>query len=312
MGNIYAIGESLVDIIFREGQPQAAKAGGAMLNSAVTLGRIGLPVSLITEYGNDDIGNLIDKFLKDNGVGTGFVHRFSQGQTALAMAFLDEKNDARYTFYKNYLSKRLDTDLPEINAGDILLYGSIYSVTPEIREPFYRLVSDANKRGALLVYDPNFRKSHLDQLEKMKPMIIENLKAASVIRGSNEDFINIFSAETPEKAWESTRDMCGCLIYTASTEGIYVVTPSFSGKFAVNKITPVSTIGAGDNFNAGLIASFYRQKISGADLINLGRKEWEGVISTAASFAENVCLSYDNYIDSAFASRYRSASRLHM
>ncbi len=68
MRKIYAIGETLFDIIFKESQPQAGKPGGAMLNSTVSLGRIGLPVSLISEYGDDDIGRIIDKFLKENGV----------------------------------------------------------------------------------------------------------------------------------------------------------------------------------------------------------------------------------------------------
>jgi len=34
-----------------------------MLNSSVSLGRIGLPVHLISEYGDDDIGRIIDDFL---------------------------------------------------------------------------------------------------------------------------------------------------------------------------------------------------------------------------------------------------------
>jgi len=91
MRKIYAIGESLVDIIFSNGEPKTAKAGGSMLNSAVSLGRIGLPVSLITEYGDDDPGALIDSFLRKNGVGTDLVYRFKNGKTALALAFLDEK-----------------------------------------------------------------------------------------------------------------------------------------------------------------------------------------------------------------------------
>lgn len=38
MRQIYAIGETLYDIIFKDGQPQAGKPGGAMLNSTVSLG----------------------------------------------------------------------------------------------------------------------------------------------------------------------------------------------------------------------------------------------------------------------------------
>ena len=310
MRKIYAIGESLLDIIFRKGQPQTAKAGGSMLNSAVSLGRIGLPVSFISEYGLDDVGNMIDAFLKENSVDTSSVNRYTDGNTAIALAFLDEKNDAHYSFYKNYSEKRLKFNFPEIRNGDIVLCGSFYSVSVEIREKFKGFIGSAGKSNALVIYDPNFRKSHLEELESLKPLIIENIQMATVLRGSDEDFSNIFGSGNAEEAWEAIREYCQCLIYTANAEGVYVRTNSFSGKFPVKKIIPVSTIGAGDNFNAGMIASFYRDKISVKDLVRLGEKEWERIISTAVGFATHVCMSYDNYIDLAFASKYLSASRL--
>ena len=89
MRKIYGIGETVLDIIFKDSQPQAAKAGGSVLNSVVSMGRMGLPVSFISEYGLDDVGDLIDNFLKHNGVNSSFVHRFKNGNTALALAFLD-------------------------------------------------------------------------------------------------------------------------------------------------------------------------------------------------------------------------------
>lgn len=307
MRKIYAIGESLVDIIFRSGQPQAAKSGGSMLNSAVSLGRIGLPVSLITEYANDDVGNLIDTFLTENNVSTKHVFRFDNGKTALALAFLDEKNDANYTFYKQYPDKRLEIAFPAIKKEDILLYGSIYSITREIRTNFMKLVRNASQKGALLIYDPNFRKAHLNELQELKPLILQNLKAATMIRASDEDCRNIFGTSGPDEAWNIVKKYCGCLVYTANTAGVSVRTKSFSSSFPVKKITPVSTIGAGDNFNAGLIASFCSLNIKTTDIPSIGGKEWMKIISTAIEFASNVCLSYDNYIDLAFARRYRSA-----
>src|SRR5512138_647308 len=121
MRKIYAIGETLLDIIFRDGQPQTAKPGGSMLNSVVSLGRMSLPVSFISEYGTDDVGELIGNFLKENGVDLSFVHRYEEGETALALAFLDKKNDARYTFYKSYPKNRLDINFPELKREDIVL-----------------------------------------------------------------------------------------------------------------------------------------------------------------------------------------------
>ena len=65
MKKIYTIGETVYDIIFKNCQPIAAKAGGSMLNSSVSLGRLGLPVSFISEIGKDQVGGFIFVFLID-------------------------------------------------------------------------------------------------------------------------------------------------------------------------------------------------------------------------------------------------------
>jgi fructokinase len=306
MRKIYGIGETVLDIIFKDEQPRAAKAGGSVLNSVVSIGRMELPVSFISEYGLDDVGNLIDNFLNSNGVNTSFVHRFSQGSTALALAFLDEKNDAHYSFYKDFPGKRLDIVFPVIENDDIVQCGSFYAIWPEIREKFKQFIQAAREKGALILYDPNFRQTHLNELDTLRPLIIENMKMASLLRGSDEDFKNIFGVTTPDEAWEIVRKYCKCLVYTANVEGVYVRTTSFSGKFPVQKITPVSTIGAGDNFNAGMITSIYRNNFKRAELENLGEPEWAEIISTAVSFATHVCMSYENYISAEFAEGIKS------
>jgi fructokinase len=307
MRKIYGIGETVLDIIFKDGQPQAAKAGGSVLNSVVSMGRMGLPVGFISEYGADDVGKLIDNFLTGNGVNTSCVHRFQQGSTALALAFLDDRNDAHYTFYKDYPGKRLDIEFPAIEAEDIVQCGSFYAIWPEIREKFIQFIGGAYSKGALVLYDPNFRKSHVSELGQLKPLIIENMKSASLVRGSDEDFRNIFSAGTPDEAWEEVRNYCGCLVYTANADGVFVKTPAFSGKFPVSRITPVSTIGAGDNFNAGIITSIHRMNIKRDQLEKLTQAEWTVVIETAVAFATHVCLSYENYISDEFADEMKKS-----
>ena len=306
MRKIYGIGETVFDIIFKNEQPQAAKAGGAMLNSCVSLGRIGLPVFFISEYAGDNVGKIIDSFLSENGVGTSYVDHYKEGKTKLALAFLNERNDASYTFYQDYPEKRLSIDFPMIMKDDIILCGSIYSITSEIRKKFTDLITSANENGAIVIYDPNFRPTHSADLVNLKPMIIENMKAAKMIRGSDEDFKNIFGANTPDEAWTVVKKYCSCMVYTANSEGVYVRTVSYSGKFAVKAIKPVSTIGAGDNFNAGMMAAIYLNKISADQLDKMGEKEWSKVVSTGVDFATNVCLSYENYVSTEFTKKYIS------
>jgi fructokinase len=305
MRKIYAIGETLLDIIFRDDKPQTAKPGGSMLNTVVYLGRMSLPVSFISEYGMDDIGDLIDNFLKENGVSTSFVNRYTEGQTALALAFLDKKNDAHYTFYKSYPKNRLNIRFPELKKEDIVLCGSFYALSSGIRDKYLRFIKNANDAGAITLYDPNFRKSHLNEIESLRPMIIENMKMATIVRGSDEDFRNIFGTTTPGETHAAVKKYCSCIVYTSNAFGVYVFTPSFTGKFPVRKIEPLSTIGAGDNFNAGIIFALYNSGIKGEALNEAGENDWKTVISAAVDFATMVCTSYDNYISKEFAKEFK-------
>ena len=305
MRRIFGIGETVLDIIFKNGQPQAAKPGGAMLNSLVSLGRAGLPVHFISEYADDDVGGLIDSFLGSNGVDTSHVYHYMDGKTKLALAFLNERNDAAYTFYEKYPEKRLDIEFPPTEKNDLVLCGSIYSITAEIREKFVKFIGEAQKRGSVVIYDPNFRSAHRHELDRLKPLIVENMSMASLVRGSDEDFLNIFEASGPDEAWAAVRGRCKCLVYTASAEGVFVRTEAYSGSFPVKKITPVSTIGAGDNFNAGMMASMYFNNISADMLTSMGDDLWKAVITSGVDFASEVCMSYENYISEVFAEKLK-------
>jgi fructokinase len=285
--------------------PFTAKAGGACLNSAVTLGRLNLPVYFIGEYGMDEVGNIIDQFLKENHVSTQYVYRYYDGKSTLALAFLNENNDAGYDFYKIYPEKRLAVDFPEIEQDDIVLFGSIYAVTAEIRKKLMEFIQQANRKKAIVIYDPNFRKQHLHELARLRPLIFDNFAHADIIRGSNEDFSFILGADDADEAYAETVKYCRNLLFTANKKGVYVRSPKASITLPVKTIEPVSTIGAGDNFNAGIVYSLIRHNIGHKELEYLDAKTWETLVSTAVEFATHVCLSYDNYISEEFAEKYR-------
>jgi len=307
MRKIYTIGETVLDILFKNKLPVTAKAGGACLNSAVTLGRLNLPVCFIGEYGLDEVGNIIDQFLKDNQVSTQYVYRYYNGKSTLALAFLNENNDASYDFYKIYPELRLAVDFPTIQQDDIVLFGSIYAITIEVRKKLMEFILQANKKNAIVIYDPNFRKQHLHELEKLRPLIIENLSHADIVRGSNEDFSFILGADDADEAYAEIGKYCKNLLYTANKKGVFVRSPQVKTMFPVRTIEPISTIGAGDNFNAGVVYSLYRYNIGYKDLENLDEKTWETIVGTAVEFATHVCMNYDNYISEEFAVEYKLA-----
>ncbi|MBN2812520.1 MAG: carbohydrate kinase [Bacteroidales bacterium] len=305
MRKIYTIGETVLDILFKNKLPFTARPGGACLNSAVTLGRLQLPVHFIGEYGMDEVGNIVDSFLRENNVSTQYVYRYYDGKSTLALAFLNENNDASYDFYKIYPGNRLAVDFPEIMQDDIVLFGSIYAVTAEVRKKLIEFIQQANKKKAIVIYDPNFRKPHLHELARLKPLILENFTYADIIRGSNEDFSFILGAADADEAYAEIGQHCENLLYTSSKKGVYVRTPGLAMTLPVKTIDPLSTIGAGDNFNAGIVYSLYKNNITHKDLQHLRAEQWEDIVSTAVEFATHVCLSYDNYISNEFAAQYQ-------
>jgi fructokinase len=199
-------------------------------------------------------------------------------------------------------------EFPRVQADDIVLFGSIYAITKEIRARLVQFISTSAKNGAIVIYDPNFRTAHAPGLARLKPLILENMQMSAIVRGSDEDFRNIFQAESPDSAWSVVGNYSPCLVYTASADAVYVRTAGFSGMFPVRKITPVSTIGAGDNFNAGMIAAIYRAGIKKDELEMMGEEVWHSVITAGMDFATDVCMSYENYISRELAGKYRGGT----
>ena len=67
----------------------------------------------------------------------------------MALAFLNEYNDASYDFYKIYPQKRLDIEFPSLQQDDIVLFGSFYAITPEVRKKLIRFIEEAKKKKAI-------------------------------------------------------------------------------------------------------------------------------------------------------------------
>jgi fructokinase len=302
MGSIYTIGETVYDIIFKDGKPVSARPGGAMLNTAVSLGRLELPVSLVTEMGEDQVGDSIAAFLRNNGVDDRYIYPFNEGKTAIALAFLDELENAHYSFYKQYPTNRLNIPFPGPEPGDIVLFGSFFALTKEVRKPLIEFITTAKENQAVIIYDPNFRPPHLKELPMVRDFIDENISLADIVRGSDEDFEMIFGTHKASEAFKMVKERgCKILVYTRGHKTTEFMSDSLSFCIEVPKIKAVSTIGAGDSFNAGLIYGIFNNPgLLMSNPVNQ-RDIWQKIIGTAISFGSHVCQQYDNYISKSFA-----------
>ena len=191
MRKVTGIGETVYDIVFRDGQPQAAVPGGSTFNSMISVGRCGIPASFLSEVGSDKIGEIIKDFLTYNGVSTASVNTLP-GKTPLSLAFLNENDDAEYSFYRDSYDKHPDFTYPELEKDDIVIFGSFYALNPKVRPQVRRFLEYARSREAIIYYDINFRPSHKKDLGECWDSIWENIGFADLLRGSHEDFHTLF------------------------------------------------------------------------------------------------------------------------
>ena len=301
------IGETVLDIIFKDDQPMRANPGGSTFNSSVSLGRAGVKVSMVGETGADHTGEIVRKFLEDNGVDPSFMRVRSDMDTKVAMAFLDENNDASYTFLGKVHEGQDDFVHPQINADDVVLFGSFFALDPVNRPHIRKFLADARAAGAIVYYDVNFRPSHAKELDVLVPSILENIASADIVRCSTDDLQTAFGIRDAEKVYgEIISGRCRNFILTDGGGDIRLLAGGLRLSFPVEKVQTVSTIGAGDSFNAGIAYGLVSGGLDkGCVLSGLDAGEWKYLIDTAQSFSRDCCQSADNYISKAFGASLR-------
>lgn len=306
MRKVIGIGETILDILFRDGQPQAAVPGGSVYNAVISLGRMGQNVTFISETGNDRVGEMILANMRENGVDTANVNVFPEGKSPVSLAFLNERNDAEYIFYKDYPRQRLEVNMPEISSDDIIMIGSYFAITPVLRDKVKELLDRAHDAGAIIYYDVNFRSTHANEAIKLMPAIIENFEYADILRGSTEDFQNMFRQPDADKVYSNHVGFyCPNFICTDADGDVRLRTKHVCKDYPVTPLKAVSTIGAGDNFNAGVVYGLLKYRVRRADLAELTEADWDAIIRCGMDFSADVCKSVSNSVSKEFAESYR-------
>ena len=108
------------------------------------------------------------------------------------------------------------------------------------------------------------------------------MRLSDVVRGSTEDFEYLFGLHDGAAIYERVRRYCPTLILTDGARPIRLYRPEGCESYPVERIATVSTIGAGDNFNAGYIYA----KLKGID----------DRIAMAQKWSQDVCRQTGNNI----------------
>lgn len=253
---ILCCGEALIDMLPREnaeGEPAfAPHPGGSVFNTAIALGRLGAQSGWFGGLSSDLFGTMLDRALGESGVDTTLAVR-SDRPTTLAFVTLTDGH-ARYAFYdENTAGRMLATaDMPdpgpEVRA---LFFGGISLVAEPAADALAAYCEDAGDRVVML--DPNIRAGFVTDETRYRERLAGMLARADIVKLSDEDmaWLNVTPA-----------DLLGLgaalVVVTKGADGVEAYLPSEVLRVPARPVTVVDTVGAGDTFNAGLLAGLDR------------------------------------------------------
>lgn len=144
---------------------------------------------------------------------------------------------------------------------------------------------------------------------KLTPNILENLEMADIVRGSKEDFQVMYKKDDADKVYNAEISFyCKKFIYTQGSQPIELRADGGIRKSYPIAITDniVSTIGAGDNFNAGLVYGMMKYNITRGNIERgLSEEQWDQLIACGQTFSAECCKSLNNYISPEFGDRMK-------
>jgi len=261
---ILCAGEALIDMLPRdsaEGEPCFAPvAGGSVFNTAIALGRLGAPAALFTGLSTDLFGTRLAAALAASGVDGALAVR-SAGPTTLAFVELDG-GQARYAFYDENTAHRMltEADLPDAAAlapVTAAFFGGISLMVEPCATAHAALMARlAPDRVTML--DPNIRPAFIADEAAYCARIEAMLGLADIVKVSDEDLRWLHGPGEAAEAAAALRARGPRLVcVTEGPQGVTAYSDAGEMQIPAPKAEVVDTVGAGDTFNAGLLAGLH-------------------------------------------------------
>jgi fructokinase len=258
---ILCCGEALIDMIpvqGDDGKPAFSPlSGGAIFNTSIALGRLEIPVGMLSGVSNDLFGTALVDDLHASGVATDLLIR-SDRMTTLAFVKLTNGH-AEYTFYdENSAGSTFGvSDIPEIPADVSTIYAGGISLCAEPAATSYETLYLREASSRVTMLDPNIRLSFISDETAYRARLDKMIAVSDVVKVSDEDLDWIVPTDANLDAKVNTLHEMGAhmVILTKGADGASAhVAGQASVHVSVPKVDVIDTVGAGDTFNAGFLA----------------------------------------------------------
>jgi fructokinase len=249
-------GEALVDLVDDRGLLSAVPGGGPF-NTAIALGRLGIPVAYLGTLSHDGYGSLLAQLLTEAGVDMSLV-RWSDFPTPLAVVRRQDDGESTYTFYLEGTSL---TDLP-LEAVPALLDDAwaihVGTLALAIDPPAaaYEALLDREARLRTIILDPNVRPAVFGDQISYRARFERLAGLADVVKLSERDAAWIYPELGREDILERVLGLGPRLVaITMGKLGAVAASHEGQARIPAVPIAVVDTVGAGDSFGAALLAA---------------------------------------------------------
>lgn len=281
-------GESLVDVVIGpDGETIEVAPGGAPLNIAVGLARLGVPTHLLTTFGRDHHGELVERHLAESGV---TVHPGARGsaRTSVARALLDAHHQATYEFELTW-DPPPATLPPHCGAVHV---GSLGTVTEPGAARVAAVAAQAREAGLVVSYDPNVRPAVLGDVTDPWDDVRRHAAGATVVKMSDQDAEHLQPGRSLDDLIDELLGGAHTALaaVTRGEHGMRLASAQDRVDVPAPVVQVVDTVGAGDACMAGLLAALHsRGRLGLEGLRTLSATDLRAVGSEAAAVAAFTC-----------------------
>ena len=262
---ILSCGEALIDMLPRvttAGEAAFAPyAGGAVFNTAVAAGRLGAPSGFLSGLSSDLFGDLLRRTLAESQVDASLAPVTAR-PTTLAFVTL-RGGQASYAFYDENTAGRMlaPADLPPLpREVEALFLGGI-SLVGEPCGSAYEALQAREAPHRVTMIDPNIRPGFVADEAAYRARLDRMIARADIVKVSDEDLRWLLG---PGDAHDLARGLLArgpsVVCVTEGARGATAHTAAGHLHVEAPKVTVADTVGAGDTFNAGVLASLWRQR----------------------------------------------------
>jgi fructokinase len=273
---ILSCGEALIDMLPRTTtlgeRAFSPYAGGAVFNTAIALGRLGAPSAFFSGISNDMLGEILTDTLAASKVTTDLCARSNRPTT---VAFVKLVNgQASYAFYDEATAGRMlsQDQLPAMPAAISTLFFGGISLVNDPAASTYEALQSREAASRVIMIDPNIRLGFIaGQEESYRARIMRMVQRSDIVKLSDEDLHWYAGGGDLETLARQILAKGPKVVFvTEGAKGAHAITATETRFTPSRRVEVVDTVGAGDTFNAGVLAALHaRGALTKAGVANL-------------------------------------------